>query len=362
MLIVIFCYQLFITLPGPQRTNWQETSRFIEKETSLEIEKSPVFVYQAINKDVFSFNLTDKEIPVSFVENVETFIPVLQGLLQKDGKCFNNKVWFIYVSFYFGDFGSPELEQLLEENKIKYEYYDFHGIEPIRIYKITPLEGVPYPSWMAKDLSNESLKFTISDLALSYVETGYKKCAIYLLEKLINDPLQRLQYKNLYIALKNGEETDKLLESLRYYQISQRSIQPKYKEYFLNKAIQLDEDLKLAYLCFDAIMTSVDGDIETTLEKLHHIIRLNPDLALPRIALGVIALSHNKEEEAKKWFYSAVECENGYYKTWTNLLNFIFAEKDYQKALQEYYALQDKGIFVESFFEEYLTAKSQDNK
>ncbi len=361
LLIAIFCYELFITLPGPQRTNWKNATHFIEQQSLLDDKKSPVFVYQAINKDVFSFNMIDKKIPVSFVENVETFIPLVRTLFQRNSKCFSTKIWFIYVSFYFGNFGFPELERLLEENKIKYEFYDFYGIEPIRIYKITPLEGVTYSNWKVKDLSDESLKFTISDLALSYVETGQIECAMNLIEKLINDPLQRLQYKNLYNALRNGDETGKLIKSLRYYQISHRSINPIYKEYFLNKATQLDNNLEIAYLCFDAIMTSVDGDIETTLEKLHHIISLNPDLAIPRIALGVIAMSHNKEEEAKKWFYSAIECEDGYYKTWINLLNFIFIEKDYQKALQEYYTLQNKGIFIESFFEEYLTAKLQDS-
>ncbi|HOL18605.1 MAG TPA: glycosyltransferase family 39 protein [Candidatus Hydrogenedens sp.] len=362
LLTLIFCYQLFITLPGPQRTNWQKAVHFIEQRAFLERENSPVFVYQAINKDVFSFNMKDKNIPVSFVENVETFIPIVSGLFQQDSKCFSKKIWFIYVSFYFSDFGSSDLEQLLKENKIKYEYYDFYGIEPIRIYKITPLEGVNYHNWNVKDLSDESLKFTISDLVLSYVETGYKECAVYLLEKLIMDPLQRLQYKNLYSTLQKGNDTNNLIKSLRYYQISQRSISPKYKEYFLNRAIQFDKDLKLAYLCFDAIMTSVRGDIKSTKEKLHYIVEIHPDLALPRVALGVIALSQDREEEAKEWFYSATECEDGYYKTWTNLLNFIFVEKDYQKALHEYYALQNRGVFVESFFEEYLTAKLQNNK
>ncbi len=359
LLIAIFGYQLFITIPLPQRTNWQETSRFIEQSFPPEGEKSPVFVYQAINKDVFSFNLKDKTIPVSFVEKVDTLIPIFQELFQKDTNCFCSEVWFVHVSFYFAEYGSPELERLLDENKMAYKYYDFYGIEPIRLYRITPMEGVAYPNLNLKALSDEMLKFTISDLALSYVETGYKECAIYLLEKLMNDPLQRLQYKNLYNAQKNDKNVYNLANALRYYQISQRSIDPKYKEYFLNKAIERDADLKLAYLCFDAIMTSIEGDINTTHEKLYRIIDMAPDLALPRIALGVIALSQNREEDAKKWLYSAIECEKGHYKSWENLLNFIFIEKNYSKALEEYHALQDKGIFVETYFEEYLTEKIQ---
>lgn len=356
-LVLIFSYQLLITLPGPQRTNWQSTARFIEQQ-SQNREKIPVFVYQAINKDVFTFNLKNKKIPVSFVEDIKTFIPVVQELFQKKSSCFSGEIWFVYVSFYFGDYGSPELEQLLNVNKIRYETYDFYGIEPIRLYKVLPQGGITYPRWTGKELENEFLKFTISDFVLANIETENKECAMYLMERLIsNDLLQKLQFQNLYNALKDEGDVAKLTQSLRYYQKSQRTISPKYKKYFLGKAVQLDNNLELAYLCFDAIMTSINGDIKTTLEKLYYIVHINPDIALPRIALGVIALSQNNDEEAKKWFYSAIQCENGLYQTWRYLLDAMFIEKNYKKALQEYYDLKNQGIFVESFFEEYLTAK-----
>ena len=356
-LILIFFYQLLITLPGPQRTNWRNTARFIEQQ-SLNTEKVSVFVYQAINKDVFTFNFKNKNIPISFVEDIDSFISIAQELFQKKSGCFTDKIWFVYVSFYFGEFGSHELEQLLNSNKIRYETYDFYGIEPIRLYKILPQEEITYSCWTSKELENDFLKFTISDFALANVETDHKECAMYLIERLIsNDPLQKLQFQNLYNALKDRGDVPKLTKSLRYYQTSQRSISPRYKEYFLKKAIQLDKNLELAYLCFDAIMTSINGDIKITKEKLYHIVDINPDIALPRIALGVIALSENNEEEAKKWFYSAIQSENGLYQSWKYLLDDIFIEKDYKKALQEYYDLKNKGIFVESFFEEYLTKK-----
>ncbi len=356
-LVLIFFYQLLITLPGPQRTNWKDTVRFINQQSSNNKNVS-VFVNQAINKDVFTFNFKNEKIPVSFVEDINTFIPIVQELFQKESSCFTDKIWFVYVSFYFGDYGSTELEQLLNNSKIRYETYDFYGIEPIRLYKVLPQEGVTYNRWTDKELENEFLKFTISDFALANVETGHKECAMYLIERLIsNDPLQKLQFQNIYNALKDGGDVPKLTKSLRYYQISQRSMSPKYKEYFLKKAVQFDKDLELAYLCFDAIMTSINGDIEITKEKLHHIVHVNPDIALPRIALGVITLSENNEEEAKKWFYSAIQCENGLYQSWKYLLDYIFIQKDYKKALQEYYDLKNKGIFVESFFEEYLTSK-----
>ncbi|MGC8737927.1 MAG: hypothetical protein ACP5UA_04670 [Candidatus Hydrogenedens sp.] len=356
-LILILCYQLIITLPGPQRTNWQDTVHFIEKQNS-DKENSPVFVYQAINKDVFTFNLKNEKIPVSFVEDISTFIPIIHELFQRKSSCLSDKIWFVYISFYFGDFGSPELECLLSNNQIQYETYDLYGIEPIRLYKVLFQQGGGYSHQAGKEFENDSLKFTISDFALANVETNHKECAMYLIEKLINnDPLQKLQFQNLYNTLKSGGNITTLTKSLRYYQISQRNINPGYKEYFLQKAILLDKDLKLAYLCFDAIMTSINGDMKTTQEKLRFIIHINPDIALPRIALGVISLSQGNEEEAKNWFYSAIQCENGQYRSWKNLLDSIFIEKNYKKALREYYELKDKGIFIESFFEEYLTAK-----
>ncbi len=357
ILIGIFCYQLYITLPGPQRTNWQKTAQFLEKQQLTEMFRSPVFVYHAINSDVFTYNLKDKRIPVSFVENIDTLKLVVQELFQEESKCFANKIWFVYVSFYFDTPGSTEIEKLLMDNKVDYKTYDFLGIEPIRVYEILFNENNNM-FFEERDKENESFKFVVSDLILSNVETGHRECAIQLIEEWMNkDPLKKLQYQNLYRALKNNEDISNYLSSLRYYQISQRSIGPKYKEFFLKKAIQLDKDLELAYLCFDAIMTSVDGNIELTVEKLQHIVKIYPDLALPRIALGVISLSQNREEESQQWFYSVLTCEEGTYRLWKDLLDYIFIEKDYQKALGEYYILKKRDVFVEDFFEEYLIAK-----
>jgi hypothetical protein len=49
-----------------------------------------------------------------------------------------------YASFYFGEAGSKEFEQLANGGHLIYEYKDFEGIEPIRVYKIMPREEVEY--------------------------------------------------------------------------------------------------------------------------------------------------------------------------------------------------------------------------
>ncbi len=358
-LLVIFSYQLLLTCTGPQRTNWQGCAHFIEEQQVLKSKNVPVFVFQAINKDVFSFNFHNKNIPVAYVEDMDSLITIVQEFFRKTSACFYDEVWFVYVSFYFGEAGSKEFEQLANESHLIYEYKDFEGIEPIRVYKIMPQEEVEYPGIKDNKLDNDLLKTALFDPVLTFVETNHKDCASFLISKLISkDPLQKLQYQNLYNSLNNNsKEVQRFTMALRYYQMSQRSITPKYKDYFLKKAIELDKDLNASYLCLDAIMTSIHGDAETTLQKIEDIIALYPDLALPRIGLGIIALADNQEEEAKKWLYSVLNCEGGIYQTWKPLLDLIFIEKDYKKALEEYYRLRAEDIFVDPFFEEYLTVK-----
>jgi hypothetical protein len=111
-LLVIFSYQLLLTCTGPQRTNWQGCAHFIEEQQVLKSKNVPVFVFQAINRVFFYFNFHNKNIPVAYVEDMDSLITIVQEFFRKTSAFFYDEVWFVMLLFILGKQAQRNLNNL----------------------------------------------------------------------------------------------------------------------------------------------------------------------------------------------------------------------------------------------------------
>ncbi|MCX8065806.1 MAG: glycosyltransferase family 39 protein [Candidatus Hydrogenedentes bacterium] len=363
-LVVLFLTQLLATVPVVQRTDWKSCTQFIAQSTAKGDKYPLVLVYKDINRDVFMFNLCEKHLVTSYVESEDDIFPIIR-YISSEPKCNFSPVFFVYVSQYFGEIGLSNFEEKLRDSNIKYEKKDFDGIEKIRVYSLFPTHRLSSEEKRVALRESEywqSLKEIRFDLSVSLLEKRYD-CGELLAEELAReDPLWELLLRDLIESVREGDRysLEKVLLSLRNYQLSRRIVWSReHSEYLLQKAIQGNPNLELFAKSFDAIMATVDGNMEYAKENLRNLTEKFPNEPLPKIALGNIALSEGKLDDAKKWYYSAIERDGGIFKEWKRMLDYIFIYGDYRSAMREYERLKKEGVFVESGFESILKELSE---
>ncbi len=360
LLVFLFFSQLAVTIPIVQRTNWKECVNYISQNSRTEGKYSLVLVYKDINRDVFRFNAGERDFIVSYVDKVENFIPML-GCILRNGECNFNKVFFIYVSNYFGEPELPDFEKKLAELRTNYEKRDFEGIEKIRVYsfEMSPkADLIGNGDRICDSEVWQNLKEVRFDLLLALFERNHS-CGERIAEELSSeDPIWELALRKLLIGVDGNDEEVKsrVLDSLRDYQLSRRIIWSKeYSDYYLCRAVGKNPLLELSAGCLDAVMESIKGNMKYARNKVMYLEKKFSTEPLPKILLGNFAMLDGNWEEAKLWYYSAVETGVGAFKEWRQMLDYMFIYRDYKKALEEYYRLKNEGIFVESGFEEILT-------
>lgn len=367
LLIGIFLVQLLMTASVVQRTDWRSSAEFISQQVEQMDYKYPlVLVYKDINKDVFRFNSQGSNLIVSYVDKESEVISILRSLMN-NSKCGILPIYFVYVSQYFGEINLSTFEEQIRNAGVNYEKRDFEGIEKIRVYCLYPSLDITPNNKIGKDWEWEcweNLEEVRFDLSLAFLEKG-NDCGKLLAEELAKEnPLWEIVLRNLIRITKDSNRDSlalkRMLLAMRDYQFSRRIIWSKrHSEYFLEKAVKLNPDLEISAKCLDAIMASVEGNMEYAKRSLYTLSEKFPDEPVPKIALGNIAISEGRIEDARKWYYSAIETGRGVFKEWKKMLDFIFVYGDYQSALREYERLKREGIFVEPGFEDFIKELSK---
>jgi mannosyltransferase len=222
-------FQWAITLPGPQRTDWQSAARLIHENAQPQ---DIVLVDNLLWRDVFLYNATH-------VAQVEMVAPVAAAatlpLLATQSILFLGSirstrqelaagtVWAVIAADYFETAPPLAYEEQLTVWGITFERRKFHGIRDVYVYQLqaAPTLQLPYTldDFYSRQQEDASVPFSgylkhedmqaFAELATAFAAQQRKEQALGLMTDLfLKSPFSEKVYGNLAQAIVEDRDTD----------------------------------------------------------------------------------------------------------------------------------------------------------
>lgn len=147
MLSGLMLFQWIVTLPGPQRTDWQSAAKYIATHAK---HQDMVLVNDLLWRDVFLYNakhVADVDIKAPVAAAADLSLLAAQSILfyGVNGKDTSGDAWAIIAADYFETAPPLAYEDVLEEWKITFERVCFPAIRNVYVYRLSTAGTLPQP-------------------------------------------------------------------------------------------------------------------------------------------------------------------------------------------------------------------------
>lgn len=296
ILVLLYGYQLALTVPATTRTNWVAAAEHVQADISpddvifagLASSGSP---YAAL--DIFRFHMGESEVPVLPAHSLRDLCDKSACLLARrdmstPGAARN--VWGVLQQNYSAE-PLPELENCLASRSLEYSCKEFQAMECLIVYRIMPPSEAPAASDLAAAAEAElDCAPAYAELGMAFVEAGHSERALSALRAASElDMDYEMVFKNLIAALVQQENVPTALSGvqslLKGRQLAGEKDYEKAAEAF-RKAVASGPDYALARWELGAALTELGaalagkGDYDGALGALHNASELGPDYAV----------------------------------------------------------------------------------
>jgi tetratricopeptide (TPR) repeat protein len=406
-LIALYAYQLSLSIPGPQRTDWRgaaETVKAEERPGDLTLIYSFDVALVEASQQMF---LRNRDGASGLISHAKSF-PVLAEQARfyvLDQRSAN--VWAVIALSAFDSGPCAAFEKELQSRSLTFTSRELGGIEHIMIYKIS-IGKEPLPPAPSLEPSEEYLD-AFGDLGLSLAENHMPDLALEALGKIsgANSSAAR-PYENVIAALeshvsvadkvkaaraflqgtgfrKNGNlffaaeqfkiasETDPDLPVARHWLGITLIEAGRYKEALpiMRRIVQLDISDAVVYshlmrviekngnaadalesmnLFMKAIGLLDSGDQHVALDITHDAARKDSEYGVPRFLMSALELDANDETAAIKDVRASLKMEPVLNDLVGPFISALFDAKDYDKAWVEMSRIEQAGFDMPEAF------------
>lgn len=262
-LAFLMLFQWVVTLPGPQRTDWQSAAKYVAINAQSQ---HMILVDNLLWRDVFLYNAKHvAEVPFKAPVAAAADLSLLaaQSILFL-GISNDASVWAVIGADYFETSPPLAYEQNLAEWNLEFQRTKFHGIRDVYVYhiKTDPTLELPHslPDLVQEQeatkvfagyLKHEEMQ-AFAELATAFAAQGRKEAALRLMEELFRrSPFAEKVYGNLAQAMTDDRDTAAItaaIEALWDGYGYRENHRYELARHSFDKALELDPDSGVAAL------------------------------------------------------------------------------------------------------------------
>ena len=300
ILVVLYGYQLSLTLPAPTRTDWLSAAGHIKSKAS----PADCIVAKGTHEtwEVFRFNAVEIEIPIlpaytlqAICEKSALFLEQAPSVLSPTAP--GRAMWAVVEPFIYNLPPLGLFEDCLVAHGLTYSRTDFPGMNGLYVYRIEHDPNVlPGQQRKPKEISTSfDAPAVLADMGLAHLENEERQAALAALRRAVDAEFPRTRF---------------------YYSLL---------------AVQL------AY-------EGHSGLAEAAARKAT---ALDPDYAFGHFVLAIALGEQGDRSGAEAAFQSALDLDTmGFYPMYQELLRALYVDRDYEEARANLTRMDRMGMFL----------------
>jgi len=300
ILVVLYAYQLSLTLPAPTRTDWLSAARHIKSEAS----PGDCIVAKGTHEtwEVFRFNAVESEIPIlpaytlqAICEKSALFLEDAASALSPTAP--GRAMWAVVEPFIYRLPPLDLFETCLVAHGLTYARTDFPGMNGLYVYRIErDPNALPGQQRTSKEISTSfDAPAVLADMGLAHLQNEERQEALTALRRAVDTEFPRTRFYYSLLAVQLAYEGHSVLA-----------------EAAARKAASLDPDYPFGHFVL-AIALGEQGD-----------------------ASG-----------AQAAFQSALDLDaTDFYPLYQKLFRAVYVERDYEEARAHIARMDTIGMFL----------------